>query len=219
MKRFTLVVLLLLVGALAVQAQTPAAGAAAQATPARPQSPPAASAAAQTTPPKPGTKVGVIDFNSALFDSDPGKAAVKEIEKGLENTKTKFEALQKDLTDLQTKLQNAKTDAEKAPITRDMDAKTTEGKRLQEDGQRLSDDLQQRFLPPVADLIKKMVDEYAKENDLAIVLDPTTEGTNIVFAARASDITTEIIRRANAAFAKDPKIIAPSAATPAKPAN
>jgi outer membrane protein len=214
MKRFTLVVLLLLFGALVVQAQNPAATQAP-----KPTTPPAAAAAAQTTPPKPGTKVGVIDFNSALFDSDPGKAAVKEIEKGLEATKTKFETLQKDLNDLQTKLQNAKTDAEKAPITRDMDARTTEGKRLQEDGQRLSDDLQQRYLPPVADLIKKMVDEYAKENDLAIVLDPTTDGTNIVFAARASDITTEIIRRANAAFAKDPKIIAPSAATPAKPAN
>jgi hypothetical protein len=62
-----------------------------------------------------------------------------------------------------------------------------------------------------------MVDEYAKENNLAIVLDPTTQDTNIVFAARNSDITTEIIRRVDAAYAKDPKIIAPGAAAPAAP--
>lgn len=207
MKRLSSIVLLLFIGALAAQAQNP---------------PAAGAAPGQTTAPKPGTGVVVIDFNSALFDSEPGKAAVKDIEKGLEDTKTKFEKLQKDLTDLQTKLQNAKTDAEKAPITRDMDARTTEAKRLQEDGQRLSDDLQQKYLPPVAELIRKMVDEYAKENNLALVLDPTTDGTNIVFAAKTSDITTEIIRRANAAYAKDPKVIAPGTAVPAvppKPAN
>jgi outer membrane protein len=182
------------------------------------QNPPAAgAAAAQSTTLNPGTKIGVIDFNMALFDSAAGKAAVKEIEAGLADVKGKVEKIQKDLTELQTKLQSAKTDAEKAAITRDMDAKTTDGKRLTEDGQRLSDELQQRHLPPVVELIKKMVDEYAKENNLAIVLDPTTQDTNIVFAARNSDITTEIIRRVDAAYAKDPKIIAPGAAAPAAP--
>jgi Skp family chaperone for outer membrane proteins len=206
MKRFSLLTLTLLLGALVAQAQTP----------------PAAGAAAQTATPKPGTGVVVIDFNSALFDSEPGKAAVKEIDKGLDEVKTKLEKLQKELADLQTKLQNAKTDAEKAPITRDMDSKTTEGKRLSEDGQRTSDDLQQKWLPPVADLVKRMVDEYAKENNIALVLDPTTDGTNIVFAAKTSDITNEIVRRVNAAYAKDPKVVAPGTGAPAnppKPAN
>jgi len=206
MKRFTSITLLLFLGAgLALAQNPPAAGAAAP--------------AAQATSPNPGTKVGVIDFNMALFDSAAGKAAVKEIEKGLEGTKTKLEKLQKDLAELQAKLQTAKTDAEKGVITRDMDAKTTEGKRETEDGQRLSDELQQRHFSPVVELIKKMVDEYSKENNLALVLDPTTENTNIVFAARTSDITTEIIRRMDAAYAKDPKITAPGTAAPQAPAK
>ena len=206
MRRFTLVGLLLILGGLAAQAQNP--------------TPPAAAAAAQT-PPVPGTKFAVIDFEMAVFDSDAGKAAVKNIETGLKDTKDKFEKLQKDVNDLQTKLQNAKTDAEKSPVNRDIEAKATEAKRLQEDGQRLSEELQGRHLPPVAELIRKMVDEYAKENNLAVVIDPTTDGGNIVFAAKTSDITTEVIRRANAAYAKDPKITAPGAApaAPAKPAN
>jgi Skp family chaperone for outer membrane proteins len=203
MKRFTLAVLLLLPGGLAAQAQNP--------------TPPAAGAAAQAAAPVPGTKFAVIDFEAAIFDSDPGKAAVKNIEDGLKDVKDKFEKLQKEVNDLQTKLQNAKTDAEKSPINRDIEAKATEAKRLQEDGQRTSEELQSKHLPPVAELIRKMVDEYAKENSLAIVIDPTTEGGNIVFAAKTSDITTEVVRRANAEYAKNPKITAPGTAAPAAP--
>jgi Skp family chaperone for outer membrane proteins len=168
MKRFTLVVLLLLFGALAVQAQNPPAAGPLRRQRAKPQSPPAASAASQTTPPKPGTKVGVIDFNSALFDSDPGKAAVKEIEKGLKPRKQNSRRFRRIST---TCKPNAKRENRcgKRADHRDMDARTTEGKRLQKMVNGCRTILQQRFLPPVADLIKKMVDEYAKENDLAIV--------------------------------------------------
>ena len=94
----------------------------------------------------------------------------------------------------------------------------------QEDAQRTSEDLQEKYLPPVATLINKTVDEYSRENNLAIVFDPRTEPSNIVFVHVASDITAEIIRRMNAAYAKDPKLIAPSAAAaspaaPPKPTN
>ena len=203
MKRFTLAVLFLIAGAVAALAQNPV--------------PPVAGAAAQTAAPAPGTKFAVIDFEAAIFDSEPGKAALKNIEAGLKDVKDKFEKLSKEVAELQERLKNAKTDTEKSSINRDIESRATEAKRLQEDGQRLSEELQGKHLPPVAELIRKMVDEYAKENNLAIVIDPTTDGGNIVFAAKTSDITTEVIRRANAAYAKDPKSTAPST-TPTAPA-
>ena len=203
MKRFTCVVLLLIFAGVAAYSQNP------------PAAPAAAAAAAQTTPPNPGTKFGALNFRTALLDSDAGKAAVKEIEKGLEPLKTSFEKLSKELGELQTKMQNAKTDAEKTPIARDIDAKTVEYKRVQEDAQRTSDEFQEKFLPPVAALINRIVDEYSKENNLAIVFDQTTDPSNIIFVNIASDITTEIIRRMNTAYAKDPKLTAPAAAAAA----
>jgi outer membrane protein len=203
MKPFTLAVVFLIAGGLAAQAQNPTA--------------PAAGAAAQAAAPIPGTKFAVIDFEAAIFDSDPGKAAVKSIDDGLKDVKDKFEKLQKEVTDLQEKLKVAKTDAEKSSINRDIEAKATDAKRLQEDGQRVSEELQTRYLPPVAELVRKMVDEYAKENNLAVVIDPTTDGGGIVFAAKTADITTEVVRRVNAAYAKDPKITAPGTAAPAAP--
>jgi Skp family chaperone for outer membrane proteins len=176
------------------------------------QNPPAAPStpAQKSAPPNPGTKFGAIDFRSALLDSDPGKAAVAEIEKGLGPLKTDFDKLQKEYADLQTKLQAAKTDADRAPILREIDEKSTVVKRTQEDAQRKSEDLQEKYLPPVAILINKIIDEYAREAGLAIVFDPRSEPSNIIFVNVASDITTEIIRRLNNAYEKDPKSIAPA---------
>ena len=86
---------------------------------------------------------------------------------------------------------------------------------MQEDAERLSEDLQGKHLQPVAMLVNKIVDEYAKANNLAVVIDPSTEKSNIVFAAKSSDITNEVIRMMNAAYAKDPKITAPNLTAPA----
>lgn len=203
MKRFTFAVLLLILTGVAAQAQAPAA-----AVPPVPQ-----------TPPNPGTKVGVMDFRAALTESDPGKAAVSEYNKEMAPHTAKLDGLQKAAGDLQTKLQNAKTDTERGSITRDIDNKKIEFERAQQDAARTSDDLQQRLLPPIADLVRRMVEEYAKENNLAVVIDPTTEPSNVIWKSPASDITAEIMRRVNAEYAKNPKLTAPAAATPATPAK
>ena len=203
MRRFTFVVLLLILAGTA-QAQAPQAAA----VPPVPQA-----------PPNPGTKVGAIDFRQALTESDAGKAAVAEFNKEMTPYTTKLDGLQKAVTDLQTKLQSAPTDAEKSSISREIDSKKIEFDRASQDAQRTSDDLQQRLLPPIANLVRRMVEEYAKENNLAIVIDPTTEPSNIIYRNPASDITAEIMRRMNAEYAKNPKLTVPGAAAPTPPAK
>ena len=186
-------------------AQTPPPPAAPAAAPR--QTAPAASVPA--TPPNPGTKIGIMIFQDAVFDSDAGKAAVAAIQKLIDPSKTALEKLSKEMQDLQTKLQNSKVETEQAQIRKEIDAKSVEGKRVQEDAERLSADLQAKHLQPVAMLVNKIVDEYAKANNLAVVIDPSTENSNIIFAAKSSDITNEVIRGMNAAYQKDPKITAP----------
>jgi len=89
---------------------------------------------------------------------------------------------------------------------------------VQENAQRKSDDLKQKLLAPIAGLANKVIDRYAKANNLAIVFDPT-DGSNIVFANKASDITSEVIRSMNEEYAKDPSLAAPAASAPAAPAK
>jgi len=211
MKQFALGVLLSILMAAVAQAQAPAAA------PAPRQTPPTA-ATASSTPPVPGTKVAIMDFQGALLESDAGKAAQAEFIKQIEPEKSKFEKAQNDLAELQKKLQNAKTDAEKSIINRDVESKTRDAQRAQEDAQRMSEDLKQKLLPPVAELVNRMVAEYAKENNLAAIFDPSVDPSNIVYANKAADITAEIMRRMNAETAKNPNSKVPAVpATPAKP--
>jgi Skp family chaperone for outer membrane proteins len=204
MKRFTLFVALLIMVGTVVQAQTPAAV----------PTPPAA----QTAPPKPaapGTGIGVLIFSTVLLESDPGKAAVEKINKAMEPAKVSFEKAAKEAEEIQKKLQSAKTDAEKNVLTRELDSKARAVKVLQEDAQALSESLQEQYFPPIGMLINKIVEEYARDSNLAVVMDPSTDPSNIIFANKLNDITVEITRRVNAAYAKDPKIVAPAAAAPA----
>ena len=65
-------------------------------------------------------------------------------------------------------------------------------------------------------MVNKIVAKYAEANNLAVVFDPNTEPTNIVFANKAADITTEIMRAMNEEYAKDPKLAAPANAPAGK---
>lgn len=176
-----------------------------------------------SVPAVPGTKVAVIDFEQAVLDSDPGKAATAEFNKEMEPEKAKFEKLEKEVNELQKKLQDAKTEAEKEPFRRELELKNKEAQRIQEDAQQKSNDLRQKLLGPIAQLVNRMVDQYAKANNLVVVFDPNTQPTNIIFANKAADITAEIMRMMNEEFQKNPKLTVPAAsnapAATAKPNN
>lgn len=217
MRRFFWVGLtMILVSVTAQAAQTPPpAPSPRQSTPSVPSVP--------AVPPVPGTKIAVIDFEQAVLESDAGKAATAEFNKEMEPEKARFEKLEKEANDLQKKLQDAKTDAEKDPFRRELDLKNKEAQRIQEDAQQKSNDLRQKLLGPIAQLVNRVVDQYAKANNLAVVFDPNTQPTNIIFASKAADITAEIMRMMNEEFAKNPKLTAPAAsnapAASAKPNN
>jgi outer membrane protein len=211
MKRLPLFVLLLVLAGVAVEARAQAPAAAA----------PAASAAVPRPPSAACTKVAIIDFLRALTESDPGKKAQATFDKDIAPETAKMEKLAKEISDLQTKIQNAKTDAEKSTLNKELQDKGRDGQRIQEDASRLSDELKDKLLPPIAKMVNTAVDEYAKTNCLAVVWDPTTDPSNIVYANTSLDITSEIMRSVNAAYAKDPKLAdpAPAAAAPAAPAK
>ena len=211
MKRLPLVILLLILASVAVEAfaQAPA---------------PAASASVPKPPAVPGNKIAIIDFLRALTESDPGKAAQTKFDKDIAPETAKLEKLSKDISDLQTKIQNAKTEAEKSTLNKDLQDKGRDGQRIQEDATRMSEELKDRLLPPIAKMVNTAVDEYAKTNGLALVLDPTTDPSNIVYANTSLEITSEIMRAVNAAYARDPKLADPVAApaalaAPAAPAR
>src|SRR5688572_23404149 len=125
MKRLNIGVCALLLSVSAAFAQAPAT----------PPAAPTTSAPSTQKPAVPGTKIALIDMRRAITESEPGKAASSEYTKAMASETAALEKLSKEAAELGEKLKTAKTDAEKAEFTRQLDAKTREGQRAQEDAE------------------------------------------------------------------------------------
>jgi Skp family chaperone for outer membrane proteins len=198
MRKFSLVMLILLLPA-ALLAQAPAA--------------PAAAASAGPTGEKPG-KVAVIDLQKAITENAEGKKAQEKFMVEFNKKQKEFEDKQKAMTDAQTKLQTQDKvlGAEaKAQLSKDIDKYTTELQRMNDDAQKDLGDLQQQLFKPIAEKTQDVLKSYSAENGFAAVFDVSSQANSIIYYQDVADITTEIIRRIDATPTK------PASAAPAAP--
>jgi outer membrane protein len=197
MKKLSLVSLtaLLLPAGLLAQAPTPSGGAA-------------------------GGRVAVVDFQKAVTENQEGKKAQERFMGELNKRQKEFEDKQKAMTDAQTKLQTGdKTlSAEaKAELAKQIDKYQTELQRMNDDAQKDLGDLQQQLFRPIAEKTQDVLKSYSAENGFAVVFDISSQqGNSIVFNDPVADITTEIIRRVDAAPPSPPRnaVAAPSTTAP-----
>jgi Skp family chaperone for outer membrane proteins len=183
MKRLNLMVLLLLIPA-ALFAQAPA------------PRPPATAATA---------KLAVIDMRRAMTESTDGKKAADQWVGEMTKRQGEFDKLQKEVQDLQSRLSAqsaALSETARADLTRQIDQKTTDLNRTNEDAQKDLGELQQKLLQPIAVVTNTILRTYAVENGFAVVFDRSSEFNSILYWDDIVDITTEIIRRVDAETAK-----------------
>ena len=120
-----------------------------------------------------------------------------KLKEGLVKSSTKVK-------DLQDKLANAPatmTDAEKTSLAREIDKAKKVYDVEQQDALNTMDDKQEELFRPIADRVKKIVEVYAKERNLVVVLN---QSEDMICANDLVDITTEILRRVNADIAENP---------------
>jgi len=90
---------------------------------------------------------------------------------------------------------------------------------MNDDAQKELGDLQQQLFRPIAEKVQDAVKSYSNENGFAVVFDTSSQANSIIHWSDVADITTEIIRRVDAAPAKPAATsTTPSAAAP-KPAE
>jgi outer membrane protein len=135
-------------------------------------------------------KVGVVNFQQAVLGTSEMKKASNELIAKYKPQQDQLEKLQKELTEIQAKLQDPKTPAGAAT---DLQA---EGQRKQREAQRITEDVQgeaekdrneilQRGTQRMTDVVKKLADEKG--------LDVVVDSANIVFFKPALEITLEAI--------------------------
>jgi Skp family chaperone for outer membrane proteins len=159
-----------------------------------------------------GTKVAVIDFQTALAGNVEGKKAQEQLGAEVSKRQADMEKIQKSLEDAQNKLRTqdrALSDTARADLARDIDRMNTELQRKNDDAQRELSDIQQKLLKPIAERLQKVLQAYSMEMGYAVVLD----AMSVVYFQDGADITMEIIRRFDADVAATAK---PAAAPAAK---
>lgn len=171
-------------------------------------------------------KLGYVDLQRALFETEDGRRAKDKLKKD-------FDQKQKELDEQQEELKKAFEDLQKKRTLLPADTVAKKEAELNERLQKVQDifvrhqrDLSQKEQDATRSIFERMqriIGKIAMAEDLAMVLDRNQAG--IVFAKPHLDLTNEVIRRYNAgegaeggkpaAPAKDPGLT-PAKAAPAK---
>jgi outer membrane protein len=167
-------------------------------------------------------KVGVINIRQAIVTTAEGKLASAELQSQFASRQTEIENLNKQISDLQQRLQasaNKLSQEEEARLRQ-------EGQRRAQRLDRMNTEYQEDVNAAQADVIdrigRKMVDvldRYARENGYSVVLDSSAQSTPILYASTQIDVTQDIIRLYDQAYPVKAAAAAPAKPAAAKPAQ
>jgi outer membrane protein len=146
--------------------------------------------------------VVVVDFERAVVESAEGKKASEKFNAELQAKQSEMEKKQKELEDQQKKLQNgARTlsDAAKADLQRDIDRRTRELQRADEDAQKELQAMRDELLRPIAERASAILQAMAVEQGYTIVIDLSNQESTVIWVNPRNDITAELIKRVDAA--------------------
>jgi len=161
------------------------------------------------------SNVVVVDFEGAVVQSAEGKRSSEKFDVTVKAKQNELGKKQQELDDQQKKLQNgARTLSEeaKASLQRDIDRRTTELQRLNEDAQKELGVMRDELLRPIADRASAILNAMAKESNYTLVIDISNPETNVIWKNPKNDVTEELIKRIDASA---PKETAKPAAAPA----
>jgi outer membrane protein len=165
-------------------------------------------------------KIGVIDMQSALLSTKDGQKAVAELKAKFAPKQQEFDKRQNELQAKQEqfrKTENTISDEAKAALARDIDAMTKNLQRDTEDARQDVDQEQQRVLNELGQKMMQVLQKYAGEHQLTMVMDVSGQPNNILFASSTIEITRDIIAMYDAAAPMTQ--VAPPAKAPASPSS
>jgi outer membrane protein len=187
----------------------------------------AAPAAAANVPAPTGTtKVAVINFQAAVFQTNEGKRNISELQKKFDPKRTQLKTQANEIDTLKKQLQTSGatlSDAERQSRTAAIDTKE---KALQRDGEDASSEYEQAMqqaYQQIAEKVYGVVQSYATQNGFGVVLDSSSSQQQlptVLWASPGTDITKAVIEAYNVkSGVPAPAPEAPSAPAPHAPAS
>lgn len=170
-------------------------------------------ATAQTSPPK----IGVMNVLRAIVECSEGKQANEEFQKKFEAKRDELSKKQKEVETLQQQLKSQAAtlnDEARAGLTKSIEAKSTDLQRSQEDAEKEFNELRNQIFNRIGSKLAPLVQQYAKEKNFTLVLDSSSQTTQLTYVDPATDITDDVVKRYDAM-----QVSSSSSAPAAKPAT
>lgn len=166
-------------------------------------------------------KVAIINIQGAIVATKDGAKAREAIQKKYEPRFKQVEAQNSEIQKLRnqlTTLANTASQEVRDKISREIDDKQ---KKLQWDSEDLQNDLQQeegKLVNEIGQRMMQVIDEYAKAQGFALVLDVSSQQSPVLWAANGIDITQQIVELYDKRFGAGEAPAAGAGAPAAKPA-
>jgi len=147
-------------------------------------------------------KVAVIDVERILLESNRGKTALQEIEALRKQKQQEGQAMQKELTDLQTRFTEGRlslSEDKLAELRKQIEDKTIALKRFQDDATRELTKKRDEVLDQIEQSVFPVINQIGKEGGYTLIFNKYNSG--LVYAADAVDITAQVIERYNGSVA------------------
>ncbi len=151
------------------------------------------------------SKVAVVDFEKAVVESVEGKKSSDKFNGTLQAKQADGEKRQKELEDAQRKLQTQErtlSDTAKANLQKDIERRTTEFQRYNEDTQKELQSLRDELLRPIAERASAILNAMAVEQGYTLIVDVSNPQNNVVWFNPKNDITAELTKRIDVEMAK-----------------
>lgn len=143
------------------------------------------------------SKVGTISLQAAIVNTAEGKQASAELQTQFAARSTELQNLQKQIKDIQAKLQSRQqvlSEGESGRLRREAERLTGTLQRkqqyFQEDLNAAQQDMMNNIGPKLADVLSK----YSRENGYSVILDTSSQQTPVVYGAPQVDVTEEITK-------------------------
>jgi outer membrane protein len=160
--------------------------------PALSQTAPAASAPAAPAV----TKVGIINIQAAIVNSNEGQRDFESLQKKFDPKRQELEALNKEVEDLQKQFntQGDKLSEEKrAEVLKQIDSKKKVLQRNYEDANTDIQGQQNEIANRIGQKMVEVLDKFAKDNGYTLILDVSGQQSPVLWAAATVDITKPVV--------------------------
>ena len=145
-------------------------------------------------------KIGIINMQQAILASNEGQRDFQTLSKKFEPKQTELKGMNEEVDNLKKQLNtqgDKLNDMTRANLVRTIESKQKELQRNLEDAQSDFQSQQNDILQQVGQKMMKVLDNYAKNNGYALVLDVSNQNSPVLWAGASTDLTKAIVDQYN----------------------